>query len=38
VSMVSNGAVSPNSTMGEILRQSRVAGLCPAQAPTAQAL
>jgi len=37
VSMVSNGAGSPNSTIGEILRQSRVAGLCPLQAPTAQA-
>jgi D-alanyl-D-alanine carboxypeptidase/D-alanyl-D-alanine-endopeptidase (penicillin-binding protein 4) len=31
VSMVSNGAGSPNSTIGEILRQSRVAGLCPVQ-------
>ena len=30
VSAVSNGAGSPNSTIGEILRQSRVAGLCPA--------
>jgi D-alanyl-D-alanine carboxypeptidase/D-alanyl-D-alanine-endopeptidase (penicillin-binding protein 4) len=30
LSMVSNGAGSPNSTIGEILRQSRVAGLCPA--------
>ena len=33
VSMVSNGAGSPNSTIGSILRQSRVAGLCPPQAP-----
>jgi len=31
VSMISNGAGSPNSTIGEILRQSRVAGLCPVQ-------
>ena len=38
VSMVSNGAGSPNSTIGEILRQSRLAGLCPPQAPTPQAL
>ena len=38
VSMVSNGGGSPNSTIGEILRLSRVAGLCPAQGPTAQAL
>lgn len=30
VSAVSNGAGSPNSTIVEILRQSRVAGLCPA--------
>jgi len=29
VSMVSNGAGSPNATIGEILRQSRTAGLCP---------
>jgi len=29
VSMVSNGAMAPNSTIGEILRQSMVAGLCP---------
>ncbi|MEY3768362.1 MAG: hypothetical protein RLZZ11_1432 [Cyanobacteriota bacterium] len=35
VSMVSNGAGSPNSTIGSILRQSRVAGLCP---PLATAL
>jgi D-alanyl-D-alanine carboxypeptidase/D-alanyl-D-alanine-endopeptidase (penicillin-binding protein 4) len=28
VSMVSNGAMAPNSTIGEILRQSMVAGLC----------
>ena len=38
VSMVSNGAGSPNSTIGDILRQSRVAGLCPPQAPQPQAL
>jgi D-alanyl-D-alanine carboxypeptidase/D-alanyl-D-alanine-endopeptidase (penicillin-binding protein 4) len=38
VSMVSNGAGSPNSTIGEILRQSRVAGLCPPQVATPQAL
>ena len=31
VSMVSNGAGSPNSTIGSILRQSLVPGLCPAQ-------
>jgi D-alanyl-D-alanine carboxypeptidase/D-alanyl-D-alanine-endopeptidase (penicillin-binding protein 4) len=30
VSMVSNGASSPNTTIGAILRQSQVAGLCPA--------
>jgi hypothetical protein len=27
--MISNGAGSPNSTIGSILRQSRVPGLCP---------
>jgi D-alanyl-D-alanine carboxypeptidase/D-alanyl-D-alanine-endopeptidase (penicillin-binding protein 4) len=32
VSMVSNGAGSPNATIGSILRHSRVAGLCPPQA------
>ena len=31
VSAVSNGAGSPNSTIGEVLRQSRIAGLCPPQ-------
>ena len=31
ISMVSNGAGSPNSTIGAILRQSQVAGLCPVQ-------
>jgi D-alanyl-D-alanine carboxypeptidase/D-alanyl-D-alanine-endopeptidase (penicillin-binding protein 4) len=31
VSMVSNGAGSPNSTIGSILRQSLVPGLCPVQ-------
>ena len=31
VSMVSNGAGSPNSTVGSILRQSLVPGLCPVQ-------
>jgi D-alanyl-D-alanine carboxypeptidase/D-alanyl-D-alanine-endopeptidase (penicillin-binding protein 4) len=30
VSMVSNGASSPNTTIGAILRQSQLAGLCPA--------
>jgi D-alanyl-D-alanine carboxypeptidase/D-alanyl-D-alanine-endopeptidase (penicillin-binding protein 4) len=30
VSMVSNGARTPNTTIGAILRQSQVAGLCPA--------
>ena len=30
LSMISNGAASPNSTIGTILRQSRTAGLCPA--------
>ena len=30
VSMVSNGAGSPNSTIGEILRASQLPGLCPA--------
>lgn len=30
ISMVSNGAGSPNSTIGAILRQSQVPGLCPA--------
>ncbi|MFZ9849315.1 MAG: D-alanyl-D-alanine carboxypeptidase/D-alanyl-D-alanine-endopeptidase [Vulcanococcus sp.] len=29
ISMISNGAGSPNSTIGSILRQSRVPGLCP---------
>lgn len=32
VSAVSNGAGSPNSTIGEVLRQSRVPGLCPTPA------
>jgi len=32
VSMVSNGAGSPNATIGSILRHSRVSGLCPPQA------
>ena len=35
VSAISNGAGSPNSTIGEVLRQSRVAGLCPAAAVAA---
>jgi D-alanyl-D-alanine carboxypeptidase/D-alanyl-D-alanine-endopeptidase (penicillin-binding protein 4) len=30
VSMISNGAGSPNSTIGAILRQARTPGLCPA--------
>jgi len=30
ISMVSNGASTPNSTIGGLLRQSRVPGLCPA--------
>lgn len=30
ISMVSNGAAAPNGTIGSILRQSRVPGLCPA--------
>ena len=30
LSMVSNGAGSPNSTIGAILRQSQIAGICPA--------
>ena len=30
ISMVSNGASAPNSTIGDLLRQSRVPGLCPA--------
>ncbi|MFM7651502.1 MAG: D-alanyl-D-alanine carboxypeptidase/D-alanyl-D-alanine-endopeptidase [Vulcanococcus sp.] len=29
ISMVSNGAGSPNTTIGAILRQSRIPGLCP---------
>ena len=29
ISMVSNGAGSPNTTIGGILRQSRIPGLCP---------
>ena len=29
ISMVSNGASTPNSTIGGLLRQSRVPGLCP---------
>ena len=29
ISMISNGASSPNTTIGGILRQSRVPGLCP---------
>jgi D-alanyl-D-alanine carboxypeptidase/D-alanyl-D-alanine-endopeptidase (penicillin-binding protein 4) len=29
ISMISNGASTPNSTMGGILRQSRIPGLCP---------
>ena len=29
ISMVSNGASSPNTTIGAILRQSRLPGLCP---------
>ena len=36
VSMVSNGAGSPNSTIGAILRESRQPGLCPAQATALQ--
>ena len=32
VSAVSNGAGSPNSTIAEVLRQSRVPGLCPTPA------
>ena len=32
VSAVSNGAGSPNSTIAEVLRQSRVPGLCPSPA------
>jgi D-alanyl-D-alanine carboxypeptidase/D-alanyl-D-alanine-endopeptidase (penicillin-binding protein 4) len=30
ISMVSNGASAPNTTIGGLLRQSRVPGLCPA--------
>lgn len=30
ISMVSNGASAPNTTIGALLRQSRVPGLCPA--------
>ena len=29
ISMISNGASSPNTTIGGILRQSRIPGLCP---------
>jgi serine-type D-Ala-D-Ala carboxypeptidase/endopeptidase (penicillin-binding protein 4) len=29
ISMVSNGASAPNSTIGDLLRQSRIPGLCP---------
>ena len=29
ISMISNGAASPNTTIGGILRQSRVPGICP---------
>ncbi|MEN9766134.1 MAG: hypothetical protein RLZZ32_94 [Cyanobacteriota bacterium] len=30
ISMISNGASSPNSTIGSLLRQAQTAGLCPA--------
>jgi D-alanyl-D-alanine carboxypeptidase/D-alanyl-D-alanine-endopeptidase (penicillin-binding protein 4) len=30
ISMVSNGASAPNDTIGGLLRQARVPGLCPA--------